>query len=70
LIFIIKNHSKDPEKVQHVIKKVVAAGGIEYAIRQMNAYRDEALAILYEFEDSDARKGLEELVRYTTDRKY
>jgi octaprenyl-diphosphate synthase len=70
LIFIIKNHNKEPEKVQQVIKKVVAAGGIEYAIQQMNAYRDEALAILYEFEDSDARKGLEELVRYTTDRKY
>ena len=70
LIFIIKNHNKDHEKVQYVIKKVAEAGGIEYAIRQMNVYRDEALAILYEFEDNDARKGLEELVRYTTDRKY
>jgi len=70
LIFIIKNHNKDHEKVQYVIKKVAAAGGIEYATRKMNIYRDEALAILYEFEDNDARKGLEELVRYTTDRKY
>jgi octaprenyl-diphosphate synthase len=48
----------------------VEAGGIEYAIGRMIAYRDEALAILHEFQDSDARKGLEELVRYTTDRKY
>ena len=70
LIFIIKNHNKDHEKVQYVIKKVAAAGGIDYATRKMNIYRDEALAILYEFEDNDARKGLEELVRYTTDRKY
>ncbi|HEY4335561.1 MAG TPA: polyprenyl synthetase family protein [Puia sp.] len=70
MIFIIKNKNKDPEKVQYVIKKVSEAGGIEYAANRMFAYRDEALAILHEFEDSDARKGLEELVRYTTDRKY
>ncbi len=70
MIFIIKNRNKDQEKVQYVIKKVVEAGGIDYAIGRMNSYRDEALAILHEFEDSDVRKGLEELVRYTTDRKY
>ena len=70
MIYLIKNHNKDREKVQRVIRKVTETGGIVYATRQMNIYRDEALAILYQFEDSDARKGLEELVRYTTDRKY
>lgn len=70
MIFIVKNRNKDAEKVQYVIKKVTEAGGIDYAAARMNAYRDEALAILHEFQDSDARKGLEELVRYTTDRKY
>src|SRR5579872_1067332 len=61
LIFIIKNRNKDQEKVQYVIKKVAEAGGIEYATERMYAYRDEALAILHEFEDSDTRRGLEEL---------
>jgi octaprenyl-diphosphate synthase len=70
LIYIIKNRNKDHEKVQYVIKKVTEAGGIDYATSRMNTYRDEALAILHEFEDNDVRKGLEELVRYTTDRKY
>jgi len=70
LIYIIKNKNKDHEKVQYVIKKVTEAGGIEYATQKMNAYRDEALAVLHTFEDNDSRKGLEELVRYTTDRKY
>jgi octaprenyl-diphosphate synthase len=70
MIYIVKNQNKDQEKVQWVIKKVVEAGGIEYATRKMDGYRDEALTILYEFEDSDTRRGLEELVRYTTDRKY
>jgi octaprenyl-diphosphate synthase len=70
LIYIIKNRNKDHEKVKYVIEKVVEAGGIAYAIGKMNAYRDEALAILHEFEDNEVRQGLEELVRYTTDRKY
>ncbi|HVU53691.1 MAG TPA: polyprenyl synthetase family protein [Puia sp.] len=70
LIYIIKNKNKDHEKVQYVIRKVTEAGGIEYATQKMNAYRDEALTILHTFEDNDSRKGLEELVRYTTDRKY
>jgi octaprenyl-diphosphate synthase len=70
LIYIIKNHNKNQEKVQYVIRKVTEAGGIDYATGKMNAYRDEALAILHEFADNEVRQGLEELVRYTTDRKY
>lgn len=70
LIYIIKNENKNPEKVKHVIDSVVAAGGIDYAAEKMNNYRDEALSVLHEFEDNEVRKALEELVRYTTDRKY
>lgn len=70
LIYIIKNQNKDPQKIKYVINKVIDAGGIRFAEEKMNNYRDEALSILYEFEDNDVRKGLEELVRYTTDRKY
>jgi octaprenyl-diphosphate synthase len=70
IIYIIKNQNKDTKKIKYVIDKVIEAGGIRYATEKMNQYRDEALAILYEFEDSDMRKGLEELVRFTTDRKY
>ena len=70
IIYIIKNENRIPEKVKYVIDTVVAAGGIKYAEDKMTAYRDEALAILYEFPDGPIRKALEELVRYTTDRKY
>jgi octaprenyl-diphosphate synthase len=70
LIYIIKNQNRNPEKIKYVTGKVVEAGGIRYATEKMNYYRDAALAILYEFEDSEVRKGLEELVRFTTDRKY
>ena len=70
LIYIIKNENRDPARVKLVIDTVVAEGGIRYAEQKMNQYRDEALAILYEFPDSEVRKALEELVRFTTDRKY
>jgi octaprenyl-diphosphate synthase len=70
LIYLIKNENKNPEKVKYIIAQVAAAGGMEYAANKMNEYRDEAMKILYEFPDNEVRKALEDLVRYTTDRKY
>jgi octaprenyl-diphosphate synthase len=70
LIYIIKNQNRVPEKIKYVIGQVIAAGGIRYANEKMNHHRDEALHILYEFEKSEVRAALEELVRFTTDRKY
>lgn len=70
LIYIIKNQNTQKDKVKFVIDAVVAAGGIRYAEQKMEAYRDEALAILHEFPENQVRQALEELVRYTTDRKY
>ena len=70
LVYIIKNKNRDKEKVAIVIAEVIKAGGILYATNKMNAYRDEAIAILHEFDETPVRKALEELVRYTTDRKY
>jgi octaprenyl-diphosphate synthase len=70
LIFIIKNKNKDSEKVQWVIDRVIEAGGIDYAAAKMLAYREEAFQALFEFEHSETRNALEDLVRFTTDRKY
>jgi octaprenyl-diphosphate synthase len=70
IVYIIKNQNKNPDKIKYVLDKVIETGGIRYANEKMIQYRDESLAILYEFPESDIRKGLEELVRFTTDRKY
>lgn len=70
LIYIVKNQNTEKEKVRFLLDTVVSHGGIQYAIEKMNTFRDEALDILYHFPDSDIRKSLEELVRYTTDREY
>jgi len=70
LIYIIKNENRDSKKIKEVIDTVVETGGIKYAIKQMNKYRDDALAILHEFPKTDIRDGLEKLVMYITERKY
>ena len=70
LIYIVKNENTKKDKVKFVIEEVQKAGGINYAREKMFSYRDQALTVLYEFPESEVRKGLEELVRYTTDRNY
>src|SRR2546423_189318 len=69
-IYIIKNQNRNKERVQFILDKVKLNGGIRYAEEKMLQYRDEALTILHEFPPSDVREGLEELVRFTTDRAF
>lgn len=69
LVYIIKNQNKNAEKVKHVIDVVKKTGGIAYAQNKMNLYRDEALEILSSFRDDEVKHAVEELVRFTTDRK-
>lgn len=70
LIYIVKNENTQKDKVKFVIDAVQDAGGIAYATEKMLLFKEEALAILHEFEDSEVRRALEELVVYTTDRRY
>jgi len=70
LIYIVKNENKNKQKVRFVIDAVQQTGGIAYATEKMFTFRDEALAILYEFPPGEVREALEELVRYTTDRTF
>jgi len=70
IIYIIKNQNTQKDKVDFVLDAVKDFGGINYATNKMFAYRDEALEILHSFPASEVREALEELVRYTTDRKY
>jgi octaprenyl-diphosphate synthase len=70
LIYILKNQNRRKEKVAEVILAVREAGGIRYGQKKMEEYRDQALSLLHEFPESETRKALEDLVRYTTDRKY
>lgn len=70
LIYILKNEHKEKTSIKFVIDTVIKTGGIKYAEEKMYEYRDEALHILYQFNDTPVRKALEALVRFTTDRKF
>jgi len=70
IIYIVKNNNRDRQKVNWVINEVEKAGGIDYAIAKMNEYKQAALDILHTFPASPYRQGLEDLVRYVTERKY
>lgn len=70
VIYIVRNNNKDAAKVKRVVEIVKQAGGMEYARDKMIAYRDKALSILNNFDNTTVKQGLEELVRFTTDRKF
>ena len=69
IINLVKNHQDDPLKIQAIIDFVNSKNGVHYANEKMIQYQQEAFDILYTFEESEARTGLEQLVRYTTERK-
>jgi octaprenyl-diphosphate synthase len=69
IINLVKNHNEDSQKVQEVIYFVRNSGGLAYAEMQMHRYQEEAFKILNTFPDHEARVALEQLVRFTTERK-
>ncbi|WP_073315471.1 polyprenyl synthetase family protein [Aquimarina spongiae] len=69
LINSVKNHNKDKKRVKEVIAFVKESGGLEYGIKIMNDFKDQALSILSEYPNSDYRSSLELMVNYVIDRK-
>jgi octaprenyl-diphosphate synthase len=69
LLGIVRHANRDRSKVDRVIREVQRSGGIDYARSVMTSYRDRALARLEEFPATPYRNALEELVRYSTDRR-
>ncbi len=68
IIYKIKNQSHKKRVVAEVINFVRASGGIEYANQIMKNFQEDALAILDEFHDSEYKRSLKDLVRFTIER--
>lgn len=69
IINIIKNHNKNEKKVGEVIELVKQNGGLDYAKKIMLKFYNEALEILDDFEDNEAKKSLNLLLDYVINRK-
>lgn len=66
LINIVKNHNEDSKKVQRAIQLVIEHGGIDYAHGKMMELKGQALQLLENIEESEAKNSLIGLVEYTT----
>jgi octaprenyl-diphosphate synthase len=69
LINIIKNHNEDPKKVNIAVNLVIQNGGIDYAYKRMMEIKNQALELLKEVPENDAKKALIGLVEFTVQRE-
>jgi len=69
LINSIKNHNRDKKRVKEVIKFVKDNGGLEYAVKKMLQFKDDALRLLDAYPESDYKNSLKLMVNYVVERK-
>lgn len=68
IINLVKNHNEERAKIDEVIHFVRKSGGLQRAQDKMFQYQKEAFDILADFPENEYRTGLEQLVRFTTER--
>jgi octaprenyl-diphosphate synthase len=69
MIQIVKRYNTDSKKVDWLMEKVSASGGIQYATEKMLEYKNKAIILLNEFPENQARQALELLIEFTIERK-
>lgn len=69
LINSVKKHNRNKKRVKEVIAFVKERGGIEYTIEKMHDYKNKALAILDNYQDSEYKSSLVKMIDYVVERK-
>jgi octaprenyl-diphosphate synthase len=69
LIYIVKNKNEDKKYVNRAIELVTFHGGLEYAHKKMMEIKQQALDMLIQFPESQAKSSIIGLVEYTTQRE-
>lgn len=69
IIKLVKYHNDEPEKVEEIINFVRSTGGLDYAEKMMFEFQQKAFDILNTFPNNDTKKSLEDLVKFTTERR-
>ncbi len=70
ILNIIKNHHKDKQKTEEVIRFVQEQGGIRYAMEKMISFRDKAYEFLKLLPPSEYTESLKNLVTFTIEREH
>jgi len=68
IINTIKSHNKDKNRVLKAISKIKEAGGLDYASKKMEMYKDNAVKILDGFPNSRYKESLILLANFVTTR--
>ena len=68
IINTIKSHNKDKNRVLKAISKIKEAGGLDYASKKMEMYKDNAVKILDGFPNSPYKESLILLANFVTTR--
>lgn len=69
LINIVKNHNEEPKYIRKAIQLVVDSGGVGYARQRMLELKDQALNVISDIENNEAKQALVGLVEYTVHRE-
>jgi len=69
MIRTVKKDADRPDRVQALMDRVVALGGVAYAEATMHRYKEEAVEHLNHFPDSDAKEALRLLAEFVVARK-
>lgn len=68
ILRLVKTSNKKSQNIKEVIDFVKQSDGISYAVSVMQRFYDEALVILDSLPDSEYKKSLSSLVKFTIDR--
>lgn len=69
LINSVRNHNTDRRRVKEIITYVKQVGGLDYAVKAMLNYKEQALEVLSNYPDSPYKNSLLLMVDYVIDRK-
>ena len=69
ILRLIKRKNNNSAVIKELIQLVTEKGGLEYASRKMEEFKNKAIQGLMEFEENEARNSLIELMNYITTRK-
>jgi octaprenyl-diphosphate synthase len=68
IIRMIKSHQISSKNIQEIIDFVVSKNGLEFSVSKMQEFKNEALNLLKDYPDNDAKKSLIGLVEYVVSR--
>ncbi|HLS12042.1 MAG TPA: polyprenyl synthetase family protein [Flavobacteriaceae bacterium] len=69
LINSVRNHNTNRKRVKEIIAYVKNVGGLDYAVKAMLDYKEQALEVLNDYPDSPYKDSLLLMVEYVIDRK-